>query len=96
VNETRALEDLIALLTAHGVRVRDETLGESTGGLCVVNGRWTLFLDRSAPTATRLLLCAQAAARVVDVETVYVKPGIRALIQRVVQPGADNDAHEDA
>lgn len=84
MNQEKVLADLVALLEAHGVTVRTETLGESAGGLCMVNGQQMLFLDRSASTAARIALCAQVAMRVIDLDTVYVKPAIRELLRKLM------------
>jgi len=96
VNQEKILAELVALLEAHGVTVRTETLGESAGGLCVVHQKQMLFLDRSASTAARIALCAQAALRVIDLETVYVKPGIRELLRRLAHTDETSGApHAD-
>jgi len=77
----RVLDELIALLHAHGVRVREETLVESAGGLCSVNGKKILFLDRNSEIEIRIQLCARAVIKLIDIESVYLKPGLRELLE---------------
>jgi hypothetical protein len=83
MNTDRVLDELIALLDAHGVRVREEALIESAGGLCSMNGKNILFLDRSSAIETRIELCARAVIKLIDLDSVYLKPGVRELLEAV-------------
>jgi len=81
MNQQRILEELLELLEANGVTIRNEPLGGSGGGLCTVKGRQIFFVDTQAPSADVAALCAAAVARVVDIEKLYIRPQIRQFIE---------------
>ena len=81
MNERMILEELLALLEAHGVTIRNEPLGGSGGGLCTVKDEPIFFADIQAPSAEVAALCAEAVARVVDIERVYIRPEVRQFIE---------------
>jgi len=81
MNEQRILEELLALLEANGVTVRSEPLDGSGGGLCTVKGRYIFFRDTQACSADVAALGAEALAKVVDIETVYMRPQVRQFIE---------------
>jgi hypothetical protein len=81
MNEQRILEELLTLLDANGVAIRNEPLGGSGGGLCTVKGRQTFFVDTQAAPADVAALCAQALPKVTDVETIYIRPEVRQFIE---------------
>ena len=81
MNEQRILEELLALLEANSVAIRDEPLGGSGGGLCAVKGRQIFFVDTQAPSEVVAAICAQAVSNVVDIEQVYIKPEVRQFIE---------------
>ena len=81
MNEQRILEELLALLEANGVTVRNEPLGGSGGGLCTVKGEPIFFVDTQAPSAEVAALCAEGVSRTVDIEKVYIKPEVRRFIE---------------
>jgi hypothetical protein len=81
MNEQRILEELLALLEANGVAIRDEPLGGSGGGLCVVRGRKIFFVDNQAPSEVVAAICAESVPKVVDVEQIYIKPEVRQYIE---------------
>ena len=81
MDQQRILEELLAILEANGVAIRNEPLGGSGGGLCAVKGRHIFFVDTQAPSTEVAALCAAAVARVVDVEKLYIKPQIRQFIE---------------
>jgi hypothetical protein len=69
----RARAGVAALQTAPGRRVRS--------GACLVRGEQVIFLDRSLAPAERLqVLLDELAGR--DVETVYLSPALRRLLER--------------
>ncbi|HUT28721.1 MAG TPA: hypothetical protein VMX13_02930 [Sedimentisphaerales bacterium] len=82
MNEQRILEELLALLEANGVKVRSEPLGGSGGGLCTVRGEKLFFSDTQATSAEMAAMCAEAVARVVDIESIFIRPEIREFIER--------------
>jgi len=81
MNEQAILEELIALLEANNVKIRNEPLGGCGGGLCSIKGEQIFFVDTQASTADAAALCAQAVTKVVDIEKVFIKPQVRQFIQ---------------
>jgi hypothetical protein len=81
MNEQNILEELLALLEANGVTIRNEPLGGSGGGLCTIKGENIFFVDTQASSAVSAAMCAEAVSKVVDVEQIYIKPQIRQFIE---------------
>jgi hypothetical protein len=81
MNEQNILDELLALLEANGVTIRNEPLGGSGGGLCSIKGERIFFVDTQASSAVSAAMCAGAVSKVVDVEQIYVKPQIRRFIE---------------
>ena len=81
MNEQRILEELLALLEANGVTVRNEPLGGSGGGLCAVKGKPIFFVDTQAPSAQAAAVCAEAVSKTVHIEKVYIRPEVRQFIE---------------
>lgn len=81
MNQQQILEELLALLEANKVRVRREPLGGAGGGLCAVKGEQIFFVDTQAPSVEVIAACAEAVAKVVDIEKVYIKPEVREFIE---------------
>jgi len=81
MNEQRILEELLELLEANDVTIRREPLGGSGGGLCTIKGEQIFFVDIQAPSAESAALCAEAAARVVDIEKIYIRPEVRQFVE---------------
>jgi hypothetical protein len=79
-------EELKALADKLGVRVREEILLREVGyrvrsGLCRVRGEDVVFLDRHLTPGERVdVLLGALAGR--DLETHYVSPAIRRLLER--------------
>jgi hypothetical protein len=81
MNEQRILEELLALLEANSVTIRDEPLGGSGGGLCAIKGQQIFFVDNQAPSEVVAAICAEAISKIVDIEQVYIKPEVRQFIE---------------
>jgi hypothetical protein len=81
MNEQNILDELLALLEANGVTIRNEPLGGSGGGLCSIKGQRIFFVDTQASSAVSAAICAEAVSKVVDVEQIYVKPQVRQFIE---------------
>ena len=81
MNEQNILEELLALLEANGVTIRNEPLGGSGGGLCSIKGQRIFFVDTQASSAVSAALCAEAVSKALDVEQIYVKPQVRQFIE---------------
>lgn len=81
MNEQNILEELLVLLEANGVTIRNEPLGGSGGGLCSIKGQCIFFVDTQASSAVSAAMCAEAVLKMVDVEQIYVKPQVRQFIE---------------
>jgi hypothetical protein len=81
MNDQRILEELLSVLETNGVKVRSEPLGGSGGGLCAVKGQNIFFLDTEAPSAEAAGTCAEAVLRLLDIETLYVRPEVRQFLE---------------
>jgi hypothetical protein len=81
MNDQNILDELLVLLEANGVTIRNEPLGGSGGGLCTIKGERIFFVDTQAASAVSAAMCAEAISKVVDVEQVYIKPQIRQFIE---------------
>ena len=81
MNEQMILQELLALLEANGITVRNEPLGGSGGGLCTIKGERIFFVDTQAPSVAVAAVCAEAVAQVVDIEQIYIRPQVRQFIE---------------
>lgn len=81
MNEQRILEELLALLEANGVTIRREPLAGGAGGLCTVKNQHIFFVDTQSPSADVAALAAEAVAKIVDIENIYLRPEIREFIE---------------
>ena len=81
MNNQNILDELLALLEANGVTIRNEPLGGSGGGLCTIKGERIFFADTQASSIVSATICAEAVSKVVDVEQIYIKPQIRQFIK---------------
>ena len=81
MNEQSILDELLVLLEANGVIIRNEPLGGSGGGLCTIKDQRIFFVDTQASSIVSAAMCAEAVSKVVDVEQVYIKPLIRQFIE---------------
>ena len=87
MTEQRILEELLALLEAQRVKIRSEPLGGRGGGLAVMRGESIFFVDTDAASAEVAALCAEAVARLVDIETIYLRPEVRQFIESRMSGG---------
>ena len=79
-------EELKEVARRLGITVREETLLREVGyhvrsGACRVKGEDVLFIDRTLPPGERLQLLLDAVADH-DVETHYLTPALRQLLER--------------
>ena len=86
MNDQMILEELLALLEAGDIVVRNEPLGGSGGGLCVIKGQRIFFVDTQAAAGTMAAACAEALPQIMDIEQVYIKPEVRQFIEDHVSP----------
>lgn len=81
MNDQRILEELLGILEANNVIIRDEPLGGSGGGLCTIKGQRIFFVDTQAPSALVAAICAEAMPKLVDIEQIFIKPEVRQFIE---------------
>ena len=81
MNEQRIVEELLTLLEANAVTIRNEPLGGSGGGLCTMKGQSIFFVDTQAQSADIAPICAEAVSKVADIEKLYIKPEVRQFIE---------------
>jgi hypothetical protein len=86
MNEQRILEDLLALLEAKNVKIRSEPLGGRGGGLASMKGETIFFVDTEASSADVATLCAEAVLKLVDIETIYLRPEVRLFLESHADP----------
>ena len=75
------LDELLRLLEKAGIEVRTEQMGGGGGGVCSVKGRNIVFLDSQGSMRERAAVCANALAKAVDLEKVYLKPEVRQFVE---------------
>jgi hypothetical protein len=81
MNKQRILEELLGLLEAKGVTIRREPLGGGGGGLCTLKSEQIFFVDTQASSTETATLCAEAVCKLVDTESIYIKPEVREFIE---------------
>lgn len=81
MNQQVLLEQLLELLENAKVQIRKEPLGGSGGGLCNIKGQNIFFIDTQAPNSDTAAQCAEAVARFVDINAIYLKPVVRQFIE---------------
>ncbi len=81
MDTTTQINTFISLAEAMGIKVRYAALGGEGGGLCVIGGKRVLFIDTAADAATKLERTARALAQLPEIETHFVRPDIRELLE---------------
>lgn len=81
----RALEEAVRQL---GVEVRYER-GPFRGGLCTLEGRRVVVLNRQRPAEAHLAALA-AALRELPAEEVYLRPAVRAALEALWEEGRES------
>ena len=81
MNDQRILEELLALLEAQKVKIRREPLGGRGGGLAAMKGETLFFVDTEATSAEVAARCADAVLKLVDIETIYLRPEVRLFLE---------------
>ena len=78
------LEQLLDLLSDNGISIRKEPLGGNGGGLCKLKNRHIFYLDSEASSAHSAFTSAIAVRKIVDIETVYLRPQVREFIENSI------------
>jgi hypothetical protein len=78
---TTAFEELLEMAGKLGIVVRHAHLGGAGGGLARFKQGRHLFVDLDAPSVDQLEQTARALAGVEELDTVYVRPDVRALLE---------------
>ena len=81
MNEQRILEELVMLLESNGVTIRREPLGGGAAGICTIAGKHIFFLDTQASSIETASAAAEAVAKLIDIESIYLRPEIRQFIE---------------
>ena len=76
------LEELLLLLEQNSVAIRSEAMGGGGGGLCKIKGKTVVFVDTEALSTEMAAICARAVRETIDIEKVYIKPGVRDFIEK--------------
>ena len=84
MDEQTILGELLTLLKDNGIKVRNEPMGGSGGGLCTIKGQSVLFVDTESSTAETATICAETVAKLVNIETIYLRPEVRQYIEEHV------------
>ncbi len=82
MDSTAILDELLSLLEGQNVVIRRDALGGSGGGLCDIKGKHIFFLDTQANAAEAAGKCAEALAKVADIESLYIRPQTREFIEK--------------
>ena len=84
INDEIILLQLEELAERLGILVRDENINidevSSTGGLCIVEGQYILILNSKTTLQEKIQVTIKALQQF-DISDIYVKPGIRELLE---------------
>ncbi len=82
MNSQHILDELLHLLESNGITIRHEPLDGRGGGLCDVNTQKIFFVDTQASSIQNAVLSADAIAKLIDIDNIYIKPEIREFIEK--------------
>lgn len=85
MEEEAVIEQLENLAMGFGLEIRYEPTGfddeiNVAGGLCILRGEKLLIINSKAPVRDKIRAFARALSKF-DLDQVYIKPAIRALIE---------------
>jgi hypothetical protein len=75
-------DEMIDLAKRLGLTVRHVKLGGAGGGLAQFKGQRQLFVDLDADPEDQLERTARALAGIPEVDTCFVRPDVRELVER--------------
>ncbi len=76
------LDELLDLLEKNGVKIRKDSLGGGSSGLCKIKNDFIFFMDTDSSSYEIAAICAKAVGQVVDIEAIYLKPEVRSFIEQ--------------
>lgn len=77
------IQDLLQLLGARGVTIRQDAMGGGGGGICYIKGKKVFFFDTDSTLFETAVTCANAVQQEIkDLEIIYIKPAIRDFIDK--------------
>ncbi|MBN2844029.1 MAG: hypothetical protein JXM68_13150 [Sedimentisphaerales bacterium] len=83
MTQEQLLENMFATAQELGIELRLTRMdGTSAGGVCKLHDRWILIVDVNAPLADRLDLLASCLRQRPEIETIYLRPQVRDLIEQ--------------
>jgi len=88
MDEEEIIEQLEELVRGFGIEIRyepitfDDEITNVVGGLCKLRGEKLLIINSKSPMRDKIKTFAQAL-RSFDLDKIYIKPAIRALIEKV-------------
>ncbi len=82
MNQQDILDEIVALLEANGITVRNEPMGGCGGGLCTVRNQPVVFLDTDAPVTERAAVAGRALNSLIDIQNIYLRPETREFVER--------------
>jgi hypothetical protein len=88
MDATAQLDTIVRLFEQLGVEIRQERLGGSGGGLCLIRGRRVVFVDLDADAATRLDRSIEALAAIPEAASVYISPELRERMDKLRAGGS--------
>ena len=82
MDDRTILDELLTLLSGHQIQIRTESMGGSGTALCKLREKYIFFLDSDASAADSARICAEAVNRLIDVDSIYLKPRIREFLEK--------------
>ncbi len=81
MEDSEILQELLSLLESNGIAIRAEHIAGGGGGLCSVKHERIFFVDKDISVGESIEIAAKAVRQLVDIEAVYLRPQIRAVIE---------------
>jgi len=82
MNPESLFNELLHLAEKLQIEIRHLSLGGQGGGLCKIKGKYVLFLDINSEILEKLHQAAQELANLEQLDTLYIIPELRELLDR--------------
>lgn len=76
------LDDLLVILEKYDVKIRKDSMGGGSTGLCRIKDKCVLFMDTDSNDYENAVSCANALGENFDIESIYIKPQVRSFIEQ--------------